>query len=275
MVDRSLSALFDSVDHPRMVFAFPAFWLHPKDLPDEGLQAIIVSISHFVNAQMLHLVATPSLGYNSITTRSSLLGRLRNLGDDASWRVFFETYGCLIYNVARKSGVDDADAQDIVQETVIAVARKMPEFRYDPAAGSFKHWLLLITRRRIHDHLRQTYRLLALSPKASEYSRPQEFNEVPSPSLPPDAEIHAAWETEWRQSFLQAALAVIRQRANPKHYQAFDYCVLQGIKPGEVARRLGMSAAQVYLAKHRISSMVKRVAGKLELDATRSAQANL
>src|SRR5712671_4553337 len=96
--------------------------------------------------------------YDSLPTQRSLLSRLRDLGDSDSWRTFFDTYWRLIYNLARKSGLSDADAQDVVQETVIAVARKMPEFRYDPAKGSFKQWLLLITRRRIHDHLRKLYR---------------------------------------------------------------------------------------------------------------------
>src|SRR5262245_57647812 len=84
--------------------------------------------------------------YDNLRTRSSLLGRMRNVDDDASWRAFFETYWRLIYNVARKSGLSDDAAQDVVQETVIAVARKMPDFRYDPAKGSFKQWLLRITR---------------------------------------------------------------------------------------------------------------------------------
>ena len=97
---------------------------------------------------------------DSLPTRASLLNRLRDAGDDASWRIFFDTYWRLLYNVARKSGLTDEDAQDVVQETVIAVARKMPEFRYDPAKGSFKLWLLLITRRRIQDHLRKVYRAL-------------------------------------------------------------------------------------------------------------------
>src|SRR5690348_5068585 len=82
---------------------------------------------------------------DSLATWSSLVRRLRNTGDDVSWRAFFETYWRLIYNVARKSGLSDADAQDVVQETVIAVARRMPEYCYDPAKGSFKQWLLLIT----------------------------------------------------------------------------------------------------------------------------------
>jgi len=85
---------------------------------------------------------------DSLPIRASLLNRLRDLGDSESWRTFFETYWRLFYNVARKSGLSDDAAQDVVQETVIAVARKMPDFHYDPAKGSFKQWLLLITRRR-------------------------------------------------------------------------------------------------------------------------------
>src|SRR6188472_863642 len=95
--------------------------------------------------------------YDSLLTRRRLLSRLRDLGDDASWRTFLDTYWRLIYNVARRSGLPDAAAQDVVQDTVISVARKMPDFRYDPSVGSFKQWLLLVTRRRICDHVRRTY----------------------------------------------------------------------------------------------------------------------
>ena len=103
------------------------------------------------------------LADDSLLTRRTLLSRLRNLDDQESWRTFFDLYWRLLYNVARRSGLDDADAQEIVQDTVVAVARKMPGFRYDPARGTFRQWLLRITRRRIVDHLRRVYRQL---PKA-------------------------------------------------------------------------------------------------------------
>ncbi|HTD66606.1 MAG TPA: sigma-70 family RNA polymerase sigma factor, partial [Candidatus Limnocylindria bacterium] len=131
--------------------------------------------------------------YDSLPTRKSLLSRLRDLDDAMSWRAFFDTYWRLIYNVARKSGLSDDDAQDVVQETVIAVARKMPEFRYDPAKGSFKLWLLLITRRRIHDHLRKLYRSLPRAEAASDQAE-RGLEKIASPSLPPDAAIEATWE---------------------------------------------------------------------------------
>ncbi|MGO8678840.1 MAG: RNA polymerase sigma factor [Limisphaerales bacterium] len=224
------------------------------------------------NQRAFYLTTAASVACDSVPTRSSLLSRLRNAGDEASWRFFFETYWRLIYNVARRSGLADSDAQDIVQETVIAVARKMPSFRYDPARGSFKQWLLLVTRRRIHDHFRRAYRAQGLLKDAGSAgeSDPPNIEQVPSPALAPDAEIDAAWEMEWREGFFQVALARVRQRANPKHYQAFDYCVLQGLRAAEAARRLGMSAAQVYLARHRISVAVKRAARQLEREAAPS-----
>ena len=79
----------------------------------------------------------PTETEESLATRATLLLKLRDLDDQASWRKFFDRYWRLIYSIARKAGFGDAAAQDIVQETLIAVSRHMPEFRYDPAIGSF------------------------------------------------------------------------------------------------------------------------------------------
>jgi len=204
--------------------------------------------------------------YDSLPTRKSLLSRLRDAGDDASWRTFFETYWRLIYNVARKSGLSDDAAQEVVQETVISVARRMPGFRYDPNRGSFKQWLLLITRRRIHDHLRVVYRAL---PMAESDKARERVEQLPAPSLTPDAQIDAVWEEEWRENLFQAALTRVRQRVNPKHFQVFDYCVLRNVKAPEVARMLGMNAAHVYLARHRVSRAVKHAAAEIEAELKR------
>jgi RNA polymerase sigma-70 factor (ECF subfamily) len=199
------------------------------------------------------------------------LSRLRNLDDNASWQTFFDTYWRLIYNVARKSGLTETEAQDVVQETVIAVARKMPAFRYDPAKGSFKQWLLLITRRRIHDHLRKLYRSLPRRQTDCD-EIPKVEQEIESTVPAPDAQIEAAWEEEWRGHVFQAALLKVRQRSNPKQYQAFDYCVLRNFPASQVARLLGLNTPQVYLAKHRIGLSVKRAAREIELELSQAAR---
>src|SRR6267378_7442747 len=95
---------------------------------------------------------------NQLPTRRSLLNRLKNWDDQDSWRDFFDTYWRLIFNLARKAGLSDAEAQDIVQETVLSVARNIEGFRYDPAVCTFKSLMLQITRWRIANHKKKRHR---------------------------------------------------------------------------------------------------------------------
>jgi RNA polymerase sigma-70 factor (ECF subfamily) len=199
---------------------------------------------------------------DSLLTRRTLLSRLRNLDDQESWRTFFNLYWRLLYNVARKSGLDDPGAQEIVQETVIAVARKMPEFRYDPARGTFRQWLLRITRRRIIDHLRRIYRQPPKAELAPESLDEAEEHAAAITDQSASA-IDAAWDEEWEKSTFDAALAHVRSAINPRHFQVFDYCVLKEWPASKVAATLGLNAAQVYLAKHRVAQAMKRAVRRI------------
>jgi RNA polymerase sigma factor (sigma-70 family) len=199
---------------------------------------------------------------DSLLTRRTLLSRLRDLDDRESWRTFFDLYWRLLYNVARRSGLDDAAAQEIVQETVIAVARKMPGFRYDPARGTFRQWLLRITRRRITDHLRRIYRQPPRAEVAPE-SLDEDEEHAAAITDTSAAAIEAVWNEEWEQSLFEAALARVRTETNPKHFQVFDYCVLKKWPASKVAATLGLNAAQVYLAKHRVAQAMKRAVRRI------------
>src|SRR5512143_622133 len=86
-----------------------------------------------------------------IPTRYSLLSRLQDWDDQESWRTFYDTYWRLIYTAAIKSGLSEPEAEDVVQETVISVAKDIHKFRRDRARGSFKGWLKNLTRWRIAD----------------------------------------------------------------------------------------------------------------------------
>src|SRR5437867_12518414 len=90
-----------------------------------------------------------------LATRRSLVDRLANWDDQRRWQDFFDTYWKLIYSAAQKSGLTDSEAQEVVQETVITVAKKIDKLHYDPALGYFKGWLLQIKRWRIADHFRK------------------------------------------------------------------------------------------------------------------------
>ena len=147
-------------------------------------------------------------GYDSLQTRQTLLSRLRDLGDDESWRRFFDLYWRLLYNFARKSGLDDHAAREIVQDTVVSMARKMPEYHYDPEKGTFRQWLMRITRRRIVDHLRRQYRQ---PPRAD--LMPEALEELPEHADAVTDQTQAledAWNQEWEKATFEAALSHVR-----------------------------------------------------------------
>ena len=87
---------------------------------------------------------------DSRRTRAGLLHQLKDWQDHDAWTEFFETYWRLIYRVALRAGLSNTEAEEVVQETVVAVARRMPTFEYD-RSKSFESWLLQITHRRIVD----------------------------------------------------------------------------------------------------------------------------
>ena len=101
---------------------------------------------------------TPLPSDDPFATRQSLLSRLKDLGDQDGWQEFFETYRRLIYAVARRAGLSDSEAQDVVQETMVVVAQQMPGFRYDPDRGSFKAWRHTVIRGRLSRHWRKARR---------------------------------------------------------------------------------------------------------------------
>src|SRR6266568_9642544 len=135
-----------------------------------------------------------------IPTRQSLLSRLKNSEDQAGWQDFFDTYWKLIYSVAVKSGLTVAEAQDAVQETVIAVANNIKEFQYDPKKCSFKSWLMLITRQRIIWQLRKrTPSVAHCHISGDDTSRTATVDEIPDEA---SLDLNAVWEEEWQKSLM-------------------------------------------------------------------------
>ncbi len=202
-----------------------------------------------------------------IPTRHSLLERLKDLGDQTSWQDFFDTYWRLLYNVAVKAGLTDAEAQEVVQETIIAVARKIPEFRADPAHGSFSAWLMRLTRWRIADQFRKRRPAAAanlglphLVAMPEETGSTGPVNRVPDPA---GDRLEAVWADEWENNLRTAALERVKRQVNPRQYQMFDLHVLQKLSAQDTARTLRVTAASVYMASSRISRLVKNAATKL------------
>ena len=197
-----------------------------------------------------------------IPTRYSLLSRLQNWDDQESWKSFFDTYWRLIYSIALKSGLTDAEAQDVVQETIICVAKDINKFKRDRKLGSFKGWLRNLTRWRIADQLRKRKpNLSGEDGSAGESTNWIELAEIPDPA---DAGLENLWEAEWQTNLMEAALERVRHRVKEEHYQMFDLNVVRQWPANKVARLLEVNIAQVYLAKHRIMALLKREVRLLE-----------
>ena len=92
---------------------------------------------------------------DSYPTRPSLLERLRDTANKPAWQEFNDVYGPLIFRFAIKAGLNEAEAQDVVQDTLIAASRNLREFRYQPEVCSFKTWLLNLSRWRVVDQRRR------------------------------------------------------------------------------------------------------------------------
>jgi RNA polymerase sigma-70 factor (ECF subfamily) len=195
-------------------------------------------------------------------TRRTLLLRLKDLDDQKSWREFFDSYSNLIYSVALKAGLNDAEAKDVVQETVISVARKMDGFNYDPAKGSFKAWLLRLTHWRITDQLRQRRHRGVQAASPTDCVQPASvLDQVLDPNSSP---LDRLWDEEWKKALVAAALERIKSQINSRHFQIFELCVLQQWPPAQVARTLRVSTARVYLVRHRVSALFKKAVHQVE-----------
>ena len=197
-------------------------------------------------------------------TRKSLIERLNNWEDQRTWNEFYQTYWRLVYSVATKSGLTREEAFDVVQETIIAIARQVQKGQYDPRAGSFKAWLLQMTRWRILDVFRARKRQPSLSNQGNADSEDSQNLAMERLSSEKDNLLESIWDREWRDNISSAALERVKAKVSPRQFQIFDCYVMKGWGVKKTAEALGINAAQVYLAKHRVGNLVKKEIQGLE-----------
>lgn len=211
-------------------------------------------------------------GYGEgVPTRMSLLSRLKDSRNDESWKVFFDTYWKLIYNAARRAGLADADAQDVVQETVISVLKSVPRFKYDPGKGSFKNWLLQLTKRRIGDHhRRQCNDRRVIDDTRKSFRKGDETATTERVADPNGKGFEDVWNEEWETNTVEVALNRIKNEIDLKQFQIFDLYVMKGWAATKVARTLKVGIGVVYMAKHRVQHRLKREIAKMQNEVFKS-----
>jgi len=198
-------------------------------------------------------------------TRKSLIARLENWEDQRTWDEFYQTYWRLIYSVGLKAGLRSEEAFDVVQETILSIAKQSKKRLYDPEQGSFKTWLMNMTRWRINDQFRKRKKDTAMA--GGEWDNDRKTDVIDRFEDPKGDLLERMWDVEWKKNLADAALARVKAQVSPKQYQIFDYYVVKQWEAKKVQAHLGVSMAQVYLAKHRVGAVLKRELAKLDKHA--------
>ena len=179
------------------------------------------------------------------TTRASLLLRLKDRSDAAAWRDFQELYAPLLYRYARARGLSREDAEDVRDECIAVVARKIAAFEYYKAKGGFKNWLYRIASGKVIDLLRQ---------RREKQADSGQMAALPDPAPTPDE----AWETNWRNQHLMYCVEQVRSHVSERNHEAFRLLSFEECSVEEVCARLDMTPEQVYQAKSRVLRLEKK-----------------
>jgi len=188
-------------------------------------------------------------------TRASLLVRLRDPNDADAWKDFVRLYATVIYGFARKRGLQDADAADLMQEVLRSVAGAVGRWEYDPRKGSFRGWLYSITRNKIFNFLEARQR----HPRGTGDSNAhQRLAEHPGREAEADE-----WDREYERKAFAWAADRVRPEFQPNTWQAFWMTAVEGQNAKDAGRRLGLSPGAVYVAKSRVLARLKEEISQL------------
>jgi RNA polymerase sigma-70 factor (ECF subfamily) len=177
-------------------------------------------------------------------TSVSLLDRLAEQPTDPDWRRLFDLYQPLLRAWALRSGLGDADADDLVQETLSVVVREVGHFQHG-RTGAFRSWLRSILANRLRDFFRaRNYRPVATGD--SDFL--QRLDQLESP----DSALSKEWDREHDRHVAAKVMKLVEADVEPVTWQAFRRHVLEGAAADEVAAEIGVSYNVVKLAKSRI-----------------------
>jgi RNA polymerase sigma-70 factor (ECF subfamily) len=184
-------------------------------------------------------------------TRASLLVRLRDPRDASAWREFIDLYAPLIYGYLRKQGLQDADAADLSQDVLTAVAGAIDRLEYDPRRGAFRNWLFTVVRRKLLSWRRAE----SIRPHGGDPALDENFLE----QCPSNDQADAEWESEWERSRFAWACDQVRAVVSETTWQAFWRTAMDGQPVKAVAANLGLTVAAIYVARSRVVARLKEL----------------
>ncbi|XZE17577.1 RNA polymerase sigma factor [Pirellulaceae bacterium SH449] len=188
---------------------------------------------------------------NQEATRASLILRLQNAEDLAAWDEFVTMYGPVIFNVARSRGFQTADAENLVQEVLMAVARSVSDWLQRDNRGSFRAWLLRITRNAAVDMITQR----ATRPLGGDGSEAQ-FHLA---NLPAPADLSSDLDLEYEQIVFQWAAERVRESVAEHTWQAFWLTKIEEYSVEDAAAKLNTRPGNIYFARSRVMARIKEL----------------
>ena len=192
----------------------------------------------------------------SPTTRASLLLRLRDPGDHDAWVEFVSLYEPVIYRVLRRTGLQDADALEVLQELFLAVNRNIGSWEHGAERGSFRGWLRRVTRNLVVSWVRRQKRQVT----TSSLDLDALLESQPTVVSPETDE----FDRELRRVLFHLASERVRGEVRPQTWQAFWEVAVSGVSVAEAARKLAMTAGAVRVAKCRIIARLREVVAEME-----------
>jgi RNA polymerase sigma-70 factor (ECF subfamily) len=183
------------------------------------------------------------------------LERLRSGPTDQDWRRFVDLYQPLFWDWLRRLEVPTFDGEDLVQDVFAVLLRELPQFRYDPTAGSFRGWLRTILANRVRDYRRKR----GQQPRQAGRDFQDELEQLADPQSP----LSSVWDREHDQKVLHRLLNQIRPEFEEMTWRAFQRYVLDAVPVADVAAELSLSVGAVYIAKSRIQRRLREEAREL------------
>ncbi len=201
---------------------------------------------------------------DSLPTRPSLLGRLADLRDDRSWREFCLAYEERIRAIARRRGLQEADAQEVAQDVLRRVAQTIHDYRPNGRRGAFRSWLFQLTRWRASDHLRKRLRD---DPLPAFSFAPRQSDDGPAAAeidrIGAAPEVHRQFELEAQRYVLDTLLSRLERTVAKKHLQMFQMVMLDEVPVPRVAELFRTRPATIYVVNHRVLEKLRAEVSQL------------
>ena len=201
--------------------------------------------------------------FNNETTRSSVIRAVANTENEAAWQRFFDLYAGFVFSIARSKGLNDTDADDIVQMVFSDLARNLPSFKYDREKGRFRSYLAALVKWRVIDRLKAVRRDADLKADFMEEAKFAATTE--------DEDFE---EREWQSAAMEETLRRIKPEVRPEHYAAFVASAVEGQDTDVVTKLYGISRDSLYQIRKRLTVKLREKLAEVraEMDAPSIAQ---